>query len=112
VSDTPKQKLIHDELKRFVHKTFKVERAALDADPSFDDMGADSLTKLEILLHGDETFASHVLDYLEDSLLDGNPPTRLSELAALIPKCMKDPSEVLAERKRMAVAATANNQPV
>ena len=112
MSDIPKQTLIHDELKRFVHKTFKVERDALDADPSFDEMGADSLTKLEILLHGDETFASHVLDYLEDSLLDVNPPTKLGELAALIPMCMKDPAEVLAERKRMAASATASSQPV
>jgi len=102
MSEMPGQESIHEELKRFVSKRYKVERSVLDLDPSFEDIGADSLTRVEILLHGDDTFGSHVLDYMEDGLLDGDPPTRLSELAALIPVCVRSPMEVVAERKRAA----------
>ena len=101
----PEHTLIFEELKRFVNKRYKVEKALLDSDPSFDDFGADSLTKVEILLHGDDTFGSHVLDYLEDGLLEGEPPSRLSELASLIPECVRNPMEVVAERKRKAAEA-------
>ena len=75
---------IHAELKRFVHQRFKVDPDLLRADPSFEEMQADSLTRLEILLHADDTFGSHVLDHIEDGLISGTPPQRLSELAALV----------------------------
>ncbi len=79
---------IHAELKRFVHQRFKVDPELLRTDPSFEEMQADSLTRLEILLHADDTFGSHVLDHIEDGLISGTPPQRLSELAALVPQCM------------------------
>ena len=90
---------IHAELLRFAEIKLKVPAERLAADPSFEEMSVDSLTKLEILLHGDDTFGSHVLDYLEDGLLTEPPPTRLSELALLIPKCMRPAKEVFLERK-------------
>lgn len=90
---------IHQELMRYVESKHKVSADILISDPSFQDMDVDSLTKLEILLHGDDTFGSHVLDYLEDGLLTGAPPTRLSELALLIPQCMKPAKEVFLQRK-------------
>jgi hypothetical protein len=90
---------IHAELLRFAEIKLKVPAERLAADPSFEEMSVDSLTKLEILLHGDDTFGSHVLDYLEDGLLKDSPPTRLSELAMLITKCMRPPKEVFLERK-------------
>lgn len=90
---------IHAELLRFAVNKLKVSADKLADDPSFEDMSVDSLTKLEILLHGDDTFGSHVLDYLEDGLLTDPPPNRLSELAKLIPKCMRPAKEVFLERK-------------
>jgi hypothetical protein len=90
---------IHEELLRFAEIKLKVPAERLAHDPSFEEMSVDSLTKLEILLHGDDTFGSHVLDYLEDGLLTEPPPTRLSELALLIPKCMRPAKEVFLERK-------------
>lgn len=90
---------IHAELLRFAEIKLKVPAERLADDPSFEEMSVDSLTKLEILLHGDDTFGSHVLDYLEDGLLTDSPPTRLSELASLIPKCMRPAKEVFLERK-------------
>ncbi len=79
---------IHSELQRFVIEKFKVDPQVLMSDPTFEEMNADSMTRLEILLHGDDTFGSHVLDYIEDGLLKEDPPARLSELAMLIPQCM------------------------
>lgn len=90
---------IHAELLRFAEIKLKVPAERLADDPSFEEMSVDSLTKLEILLHGDDTFGSHVLDYLEDGLLTEPPPTRLSELALLIPKCTRPAKEVYLERK-------------
>lgn len=90
---------IHHELMRYVESKHKVSADMLMSDPSFQDMNVDSLTKLEILLHGDDTFGSHVLDYLEDGLITGAPPTRLSELALLIPQCMTPAKEVFLQRK-------------
>ncbi len=112
MSAMPDHQLIHEELKRFVNKRYKVERSILEADPSFEDIGADSLTRVEILLHGDDTFGSHVLDYMEDGLLEGDPPTRLSELATLIPVCMRSPMEVLAKRKSKAAEPAPSSGPV
>lgn len=79
---------IQIELQRFVVEKFKIDPASLADDPTFEEMNADSMTRLEILLHGDDTFGSHVLDYIEDGILEQEPPTRLSELAQLIPHCM------------------------
>jgi hypothetical protein len=90
---------IHAELLRFAEIKLKVPVARLADDPSFEEMSLDSLTKLEILLHGDDTYGSHVLDYLEDGLLTDPPPTRLSELASLITKCMRPAKEVFLDRK-------------
>lgn len=90
---------IHAELLRFAEIKLKVPAERLADDPSFEEMSVDSLTKLEILLHGDDTFGAHVLDYLEDGLLTDAPPTRLSELALLISKCMRPAKEVFLERK-------------
>lgn len=90
---------IHEELVRFAVTKLKVAPELLVNDPSFDDLSVDSLTKLEILLHGDDTFGSHVLDYMEDGLLTGAPPNRLSELALLIPQCMKPAKQIFLERK-------------
>ena len=90
---------IHAELLRFAEIKLKVPAERLADDPSFEEMSVDSLTKLEILLYGDDTFGSHVLDYLEDGLLTELPPKRLSELALLIPKCMRPAKEVFLERK-------------
>lgn len=90
---------IQAELLRFAVIKLKVPAERLADDPSFEEMSVDSLTKLEILLHGDDTFGSHVLDYMEDGLLTDAPPTRLSELALLIPKCMRPAKEVFLERK-------------
>ncbi len=81
--------LIWVELQRFVAVKFKVDPKRLAEDPTFDEMNADSMARLEILLHGDDTFGSHVLDYIEDGLLQDRTPVRLSELAALIPECME-----------------------
>lgn len=94
---------IHAELLRFATIKLKVPVEHLAGDPSFEEMSVDSLTKLEILLHGDDTFGSHVLDYMEDGLLTDAPPTRLSELALLIPKCMRPAKEVFLERKAAMV---------
>jgi hypothetical protein len=94
---------ILSELKKFIVDKFNLDPMFLEDDPTFEDMNADSMTKLEILLYADDTFGSHVLDYIEDGLLKGEPPTRLSELAALVPKCMvsakdlKAPSRGLTE---------------
>jgi hypothetical protein len=90
------------ELKHYVHTRFKVSQETLEEDPSFEDMGADSITRLEILLHADETFGSHVLDYLEDGLLEGTPPKHLSELAALVPRCTVPAATLLSQRKLQA----------
>ena len=91
---------IHNELIEFAQIKLKVPREQLVSDPSFIEMNVDSLSKLEILLHGDDTFGSHVLDYMEDGLLESEQvPTRLSELAHLIPLCMRPAKEVVAERK-------------
>ena len=98
----PSHEIILEELRRFVSKSFRIERAVLDVDPTFEDMGADSMTRLEILIHGDDTFGSHVLDQLEDGLIEGEPPTRLSELAALIPLCLQSAADVAAQRKLAA----------
>ena len=95
---------IHAELLRFAEIKLKVPAERLAEDPSFEDMSVDSLTRLEILLHGDDTFGSHVLDYIEDGLLTDPPPTRLSELASLIPKCMRPAKEVFLERKAGSTA--------
>lgn len=95
---------IHAELLHFAEIKLKVPAERLADDPSFEEMSVDSLTKLEILLHGDDTFGSHVLDYLEDGLLTDPPPTRLSELASLIPKCMRPAKEVFLERKAASAA--------
>ena len=94
---------INAELIQFCHIHFKIPVDVLKNDPSFDEMNLDSLTKLEILFHADEAHGSNVLDYLEDGLIDGNPPSRLSELAKLIPKCLIPVKEFLLERK---IAAT------
>ena len=79
---------IHNELINFTHVNLKVPLEILIEDPDFQSLNLDSLSILEILLHGDDTYGSHVLDYLEDGLIDGERPSKLSELAVLIPKCM------------------------
>lgn len=99
------------ELKHYVHTRFKVGQETLEEDPSFEDMGADSITRLEILLHADETFGSHVLDYLEDGLLEGEPPRRLSELAALVPRCTVPAAALLAQRKQQAGNSASPSEP-
>ncbi len=90
---------IHSELQKFVIEKFKIDSQQLEGDPTFEEMNADSMTRLEILLHGDDTFGSHVLDYIEDGLLKEDPPARLSELAALIPQCMVSVKDLKAELK-------------
>jgi hypothetical protein len=84
---------IHRELKIFVANKFKIDPKLVEDDPTFEEMNADSMTRLEILLHADDTYGSHVLDYIEDGILEGNPPERLSELAILVPKCLAPVSE-------------------
>ncbi|ARV18647.1 hypothetical protein AEP_01703 [Curvibacter sp. AEP1-3] len=88
----PTIEAIHEELKGFVHTRYKISMEVLDGDPNFEEFGADSLTRVEILLHCDDTFGSFVLEYLEDGLLQGDPPSRLSDLARLIPLCLVKPS--------------------
>lgn len=90
---------IHAELMRFAQAKLKLSAEQLQEDPSFEELNIDSLSKLELLLHGDDTFGSNVLDYLEDGLLAEPPPMRLSELALLIPRCMRPAAEVFMERK-------------
>ncbi len=91
MTELPTIEAIHTELKRFVHTRYKIDMEILDADPSFENIGVDSLTRVEILLHGDDTFGSCVLDYLDDGVLQGEPPARLSELANLILECIDKP---------------------
>uniref|UniRef100_UPI0035AE7FD8 hypothetical protein n=1 Tax=Limnohabitans sp. TaxID=1907725 RepID=UPI0035AE7FD8 len=93
------------ELKNYVVTKFKLDVGLLEGDPNFEEMNADSMTRLEILLHADDTYGSHVLDYIEDGLLTGQPPERLSELAALIPLCMV-PVRVLKEQRNTQAQQT------
>ena len=60
----------------------------ISVDESFSNFQFDSMSRLEILLHADDTFGSFVLDYLEEGLLDDKQPNTLRELAELIPLCM------------------------
>ena len=70
---------IHQELQKFVAQKFKISPEILAQNPSFEQINADSMTRLEILLHGDDTFGSRVLDDIEDGLLLGEPPKSLYE---------------------------------
>ena len=97
---------IHSELQKFVAEKFKVDLSLLEGDPTFEEMNADSMTRLEILLHADDTFGSHVLDYIEDGLLIIDPPARLSELAALIPQCMVPTKELKTGSKDKTASQT------
>ena len=97
---------IHSELQKFVVEKFKVAPSLLEGDPTFEEMNADSMTRLEILLHADDTFGSHVLDYIEDGLLKGDPPARLSELAALIPQCTVPAKELKTGSKNKTAPRT------
>lgn len=93
---------IHSELQKFVVEKFKVDPALLMNDPTFEELNADSMTRLEILLHVDDSFGSHVLDHIEDGLLTCAPPERLSELAALIPQCMVPAKQIKATEKNQS----------
>ena len=86
--------MIHRELKQHVIEKFKIDPKVVEEDLTFEEMNADSMTRLEILLHADDTYGSHVLDYIEDGLLGGDPPERLSELAQWIPRCLKPASDL------------------
>jgi hypothetical protein len=55
-------------------------------------MNADSMTRLEILLHGDDTFGSNVLTAIEEGLLPCEPPKTLYELAILIAQSVQAPA--------------------
>ena len=82
---------IYQELQRYVAKKFKIAPELLEKNPTFEQMNADSMTRLEILLHGDDTFGSHVLDDIEEGLLQGEPPKTLHELAVLIAQSVQAP---------------------
>jgi hypothetical protein len=94
---------IQAELQKFAIDKFKIDPALLADDPTFEEMNADSMSRLEILLYGDDTFGSHVLDYIEDGLIEHEPPSRLSELAQLIPKCMVPVKELKVSKKNHQV---------
>jgi hypothetical protein len=102
---------IHDALLQFAVNRLKLPADVFLNDPSFEEMNIDSLTKLEILLYGDDTFGSHVLDYLEDGLLKDQIPNRLSELALLIPKCMRPAKDVFQEQKAAAASVDTLSVP-
>lgn len=92
---------IHAELVRFAQGNLNIPLDILNSDPDFESLNLDSLSVLELLLHGDDSFGSHVLDYLEDGLIKGKTPTKISELAMLIPLCMKPINELVIERQKM-----------
>jgi len=83
---------VHRELVRYAVDRLSLEPAKVTRDLSFEEMAVDSLTRLELLMHADDTFGSHVLDRLEAGKITEAPPTRLSELAAWVLRCQA-PSE-------------------
>lgn len=91
---------IHAQLKLHVQNKLHISQELLINDPSFEEMNMDSLTKLELMFDADDICGSHVLEYIEDGLIDGDPPTRLSELAALIPLCRQPAKEFALQRQK------------
>lgn len=75
------------ELVRYTVDRLRLEPAKVSGDLSFEEMAVDSLTRLELLMHADDTFGSHVLDALEAGDAGPVPPTRLSELATWVLRC-------------------------
>lgn len=80
--------LILNDLKIFVVNKMNISDSNISVDENFSNLQIDSMSRLEILLHADDTFGSFVLDYLEEGLLDDKHPNTLRELAELIPQCM------------------------
>lgn len=80
--------LILNDLKFFVAKKLNIPDSNISVDDNFSSLQIDSMFRLEILLHVDDTFGSFVLDYLEEGLLVDRQPNTLKELAEVIPLCM------------------------
>jgi hypothetical protein len=78
---------VHAALGRYAVERLRLDPALVARDLCFEEMAVDSLTRLELLLHADDTFGSHVLDALEAGDATQPPPTRLSELAAWVLRC-------------------------
>lgn len=76
--------MVHTELARYAVQRLCLPPDLVARDLSFEDMAVDSLTRLEILMHADDTFGAGVLDRLESGEFTEAPPTRLSELAAWV----------------------------
>lgn len=78
---------VQAELRRYAVENLRLEPAQVTRDLSFEEMAVDSLTRLELLMHADDTFGSHVLEALEAGDAGLVPPTRLSELATWVLRC-------------------------
>lgn len=87
---------VHAALGRYAVERLRLDPALVARDLRFEEMAVDSLTRLELLLHADDTFGSHVLEALEAGDATQPPPTRLSELAAWVLRC-RAPNEQMGE---------------
>ena len=87
------------ELQIFISKEMGIPLSEISVDKHFSELQLDSMSHLEILLYADDTFGSHVLDYLEEGLLGDKRPNSLRELVLLIPDCMIPVSEFAAKKK-------------
>lgn len=85
---------VRAELGRYAVERLRLDPALVARDLRFEEMAVDSLTRLELLMHADDTFGSHVLDTLEAGRLTQSPPTRLSELAAWVLRCQAPSARV------------------
>ena len=91
--------LILNDLKIFVVNIMNISDSNISVDENFSNLQIDSMSRLEILLHADDTFGSFVLDYLEEGLLDHKHPNTLRELAELIPLCMTPVNQLAVKNK-------------
>lgn len=78
---------VHAALGRYAVERLRLDPALVARDLCFEEMAVDSLTRLELLMHADDTFGSRVLDALEAGDATQPPPARLSELAAWVLRC-------------------------
>lgn len=78
---------VHAELGRYAVERLRLAPTLVTRDLRFEDMAVDSLSRLELLMHADDTFGSQVLDALEAGDPALAPPTRLSELVDWVLRC-------------------------
>ena len=91
--------LILNDLKIFTVNKMNISNSNISVDAHFLNLQIDSMSRLEILLHADDTFGSFVLDYLEEGLLIDKEPNTLRELAELIPLCMTAVNQLAVKTK-------------